>query len=118
MSWKENLVEDDLHVLDFLQLPSGIRKLKPRRAEEPTHEYAVFTSHPCLGKELREWRAYGQLARNVRLISGESFVLEAHGAWLTNEEFEFWRLPSAEQEKVSLGERPWINGMPPLFPEK
>jgi len=100
----DRLVESELYVLDLTQRDDGIRRLKLRLATDDPHDHTVFVSQKYDGKSLCDWANSLTLAKNVKLESGDSFVEEAHGGWLTTQEYEFWRLPAAAKENIPAHE--------------
>lgn len=114
MQW-DRMKDNELYVLDFVQLDDRTRLVELRRAEDEPHQHSVLESNKHLGSDLKQWRRYS-VADHVRLTNGESFVLEAHGGWLTLREYEYWKSGPDVKERVPPSEFDWVNGIPPKFP--
>lgn len=85
--FRGQLNSKDIYVLDLIQEPSGVRFLRPRLQSQPREIFAIFTSRPHTGADLMLWRSENSIAENVQLADGSRLILDAHGAWLTQEEF-------------------------------
>ena len=57
-------------------------------------------------------RDFMGIAETVRLRSGESFCVDPHGVWLTQDEY------TALAQRRRHDEIPWFNGLPPIFAPK
>ena len=114
MRW-DRMEDDEVYVLDFLQLDDGMRLVKLRNADDEPHAQSVLQSNEYLGSNLKRWGLFS-VSDHARLSNGESFVLEAHGGWLTAREYEYWRSGPEVKERLSPTEFEWVNGIPPRFP--
>jgi len=54
-------------------------------------------------------RDFNGIAQAVKLVTGQSYQVDAHGLWLTNEEVE-----ALDEES----EVPWVNGIAAHFAPK
>jgi hypothetical protein len=88
MAWRAQLEPESHYVLDLIETSDGIRVLRPRLASEPTHPDARFSSQAYVGSDLMLWRNTNKVSENVRLSDGSTFLLDAHGHWLTPSEYE------------------------------
>jgi len=68
-----------------------MRILYPRLASKPSHPEARFSSGEYLGSDLMRWRNTNKVSENVRLSDGSTFLLDAHGCWLTRSEYELMK---------------------------
>lgn len=114
----DRLEDDVMYVLDLIQHENGVRSTRLRRAADREHENTVLVSEPHLGRDLKQWVNELTLTKYVSLEGGGKFVEEAHGGWLTQEEFEYWRLSEDARMHLPESDPPWVNGKPPLLPPK
>jgi len=110
LRWDE-LGDAHLYVIDLIQYPDGLRRIRLRRETDEPHRSAVLRTKPYTGANLAMWANDLTLTANVELLSGGSFVEEAHGGWMTDAEFGWWRGPRDTAPK-------WFNDIPPKLPPK
>lgn len=114
MLYWNNLQSDLLYVIDLVQLPTGIRMIRFRKAEESPHEHTALTTEPRRGRELTALGREQRLSLNVPTIDGRLFVLDPHDIWMTQEEAEYW-IANCSQAALENPDAPWVNHLPPKF---
>lgn len=110
LRWDE-ITDEELYVIDLLQHSDGRRSTRIRRVSDQKQKSAVLSTKQYKGLDLTRWQRELSLTQHVELTTGGGFVEEAHGGWLTDAEFEWWRGPRDTEPE-------WFDGVPPLFPPK
>lgn len=109
--WKRSEIEEHrAYRVALCQAPNGLRtfRLVADGCEAP-HDSPLCTE--VVPHELLQGGQLHAIARTVKLTSGESFWVDAHGVWFTR--------PEADAlNEDDEGEIPWLNGLPPLLAPK
>jgi hypothetical protein len=114
----DRLKPEELYQLDLTQSKSGQRHLILRHANDEGHPESVTQSIPYSGALLTQWMRQNILSEMVELEAGWKFVEEAHGGWVTEDEFEFMFMDADEKKLIPKEAQPWINDLPPRLPPK
>lgn len=114
----DRLKPDELYQLDLTQSETGQRHVILRHASDDKHPETVTQSLPYSGTHFTQWMRENIISEMVELEAGWKYVEEAHGGWVTEDEFEFIRMPPDEKSAIAEEALPWINGLPPKLPPK
>lgn len=114
----DRLSPEELYQLDLTQSKSGQRFVILRHANDAKHPETVTQSLPYSGTLLTQWMRQNIISEMVELEAGWKYVEEAHGGWITEDEFEFMFMSPEEKSANAEEALPWINGMPPRLPPK
>ena len=112
MSWKRKDVHDtSRYYVALCQSEHGHRYYELCEVgTQPVSPDAVLQTHE-VPNPLLVARNFRAISDAVKLTNGRRFYVEAHGVWLTEEEFE--ALEEDEEREV-----PWLNGIAASFPPK
>jgi hypothetical protein len=117
MLYWNNLRDDVQYVIDLVQLPTGIRMIRFRKANDLPHEHTALRTEPRPGRELKALGREQRLSLSVPTTDGRLFVLDPHDIWMTQEEAEYWRA-NRSQAALENPDAPWVNHIPPKFAPK
>ena len=104
-----------LYAIDLIQEPSGRRYISTRPADAPPHPLAVLRSKNYTGEALRRFGDSRYVSDDVTTLDGQPFGLDPHDIWLTEAEIRYMRSEKHFADRT-VGEPPWVNGLPPIFP--
>ena len=94
--------------------PDRRRYVRYRQAEGGTPDpHRVFETPAHPGWRWVAWGEYG-FGGQVAVTTGDEFVFDAHGVWLTWDEVR--GLHRHLRHEVAWADIPWVTGVPPLFP--
>ncbi|BFO56004.1 hypothetical protein AVXHC19_28070 [Acidovorax sacchari] len=111
--WKpSDICSDQRYRLLLIQSATGSRSfvLQDER-EMPTVE-GLFSFTERVSNELLVRRNLRAISKEVSLVNGEAFYVDAHGVWLTAAE-----MAAILQDKED-DEIPWLNSLPPKLAPK
>lgn len=107
---RRDVDESKAYRVALRQEPTGRRSfhLLPDGDEVPV-DTVMYTE--VVPTDLLLRRDFHGISKAVKLASGESFWVDAHGIWFTRAEAEVFG-------DVEWNEVPWLNGLPPLLAPK
>ena len=116
LTWGK-LESETLYVMDLLQWEDGMRAVRFREPHDPPHLKAVLHSKPYAGQRLRQFMRERFYSPEILTDDGQPFGLDPHDVWVTQAEAEYLRAHRLT-EAPSSPHAPWVNNLPPRFPEK